>query len=114
METEKKAIITVISKENDISKIKYSVNNLTKVGFNPNEIIVAIKKGYDAELKKYIKENKYQTFEYESLKEIYYNISQNVGFDYIAFLNEGDAYSENAREIIFNAIKQLFAHSKRI
>ncbi len=104
METEKKAIITVISKENDISKIKYSVNNLTKVGFNPNEIIVAIKKGYDAELKKYIKENKYQTFEYESLKEIYYNISQNVGFDYIAFLNEGDAYSENAREIIFNAI----------
>lgn len=111
MKTEElKIIITIVSKENDLSKIKYSISNLNKIGFTNNEIVIALKKGYDHKIEEYVKNNNFIFFTYQNIKEVYYNISSNQDFDYINFINEGDTYSENAKETVLTIINKNNNH----
>lgn len=99
-----KIVITVIAKENDISKVNYSINNLKENNVLSSEIILAIKNDNTAELIKYAKDNNIKYYEYQNIEEVYYKLSKREEFDYISFVSAGDIYSPNFKANLLNAI----------
>lgn len=102
-ENYKKICTVIVSRENDFDKIQNSIKSLKKNSIN--NIIVAIEHKNNGEIKKLFKENNIKYFEYNILKEVYYELIKNENFDYISFINEGDTYSDNLKKDLFDIIE---------
>lgn len=95
--------IAIISKENNISNISLTINNLKKNNCNDNEYIIVINKE-DQDVKKFCDESNLKYYEYENISEVYYNLPKMIQADYISFINAGDTYSEGFKDKLINQL----------
>lgn len=95
MDNKTNICVVVVSKDNELSAIESSVDNLKLCGCTTNEFIVAIKNENNEEIIEYCNNNEIRYYEYKSEVEIYYELPKTIEFNYISFINSGDKYRIN-------------------
>ena len=106
IEKNKKICIVVVAKENNIESLEMTINNLVENGCEKDEYIVALKKGEMIETSEFCEQFGIDSYEYENLCEVYYELPKNLDVDYISFINEGDQYTKNFKNKLLKKLNK--------
>ena len=94
MSENKKICFIIKSTDNNIEKIKDTINSINNFELNNKKILVTISK--DNIIKETLKQKNIDFYEYNNIIDIYHNLQKNMDYDYITYINSGDVYLGNA------------------